>query len=103
MQTEKGVGCKECNALVPVDGRKGDMGLSAGLHLIWTTKVLLSNICGERVVRRIKGLGIEEIATAPASPWQNAYVERMIGTLRRELLDYVIILDERHLKRLLLS
>ncbi|MGB5493361.1 MAG: integrase core domain-containing protein [Sedimenticolaceae bacterium] len=60
-------------------------------------------IYGERVVRRVKGLGIEDIVTAPASPWQNAYVERRIGTLRRELLDHVIILDERHLKRLLSS
>jgi hypothetical protein len=46
---------------------------------------------------------IEEVVTAPASPWQNAYVERVIGSFRRELLDHVIILNERHLKRLLSS
>ncbi len=48
-------------------------------------------------------LGINEIVTAPASPWQNAYVERVIGSLRRELLDHVIVLNRRHLKRLLSS
>jgi putative transposase len=61
------------------------------------------SIYGQRVIQRIKSLGIEEVVTAPASPWQNAYVERMIGTLRQELLDHVIILNERHLKRLLSS
>ncbi len=54
-------------------------------------------------MRRIESLGIEEVVTAPASPWQNAYVERLIGSLRRELLDHVIILNEGHLKRLLSS
>ena len=60
-------------------------------------------IYGDRVQRRLASLGIDEIVTAPASPWQNAYVERVIGSLRRELLDHVIILNERHLKRLLSS
>ena len=60
-------------------------------------------IYGKRVQRRIESLGIEEVVTAPASPWQNAYVERVIGSLRRELLDHVVILNERHLKRLLSS
>jgi len=60
-------------------------------------------IYGERVTRRIESLGIDEVVTAPASPWQNAYVERVIGTLRRELFDHVIVLNERHLKRLMSS
>jgi len=60
-------------------------------------------IYGERVTRRIESLGIDEVVTAPASPWQNAYVERVIGTLRRELLDHVIVFNERHLKRLMSS
>jgi transposase InsO family protein len=59
-------------------------------------------IYGERM-RRIESLGIDEVVMAPASPWQNAYVERLIGTLRRELLDYVIVLNERHPKKLLSS
>jgi len=54
-------------------------------------------------MRRIESLGIDEVVTAPASPWQNAYVKRLIGTLRRELLDHVIVLNERHLKKLLSS
>ncbi len=60
-------------------------------------------IFGDRVKRRLASLGIDEIVTAPASPWQNAHVERVIGSLRRELLDHVIVLNERHLKRLLCS
>jgi len=58
---------------------------------------------GERVTRRIERPGIDEVITAPASPWQNAYVERVIETLRRELFDHVIVLNERHLKRLMSS
>jgi putative transposase len=49
----------------------------------------------------MKSLGIEEVPITPRSPWQNPYVERLIGTLRRELLDHVIVLNEAHLKRLL--
>ncbi|MEM7246639.1 MAG: integrase core domain-containing protein [Acidobacteriota bacterium] len=50
---------------------------------------------------RVRALGIEEIKTAPRSPWQNPYVERFIGTLRRELLDHVVVLSARHLRWLL--
>ncbi len=56
---------------------------------------------GRRVRRRIRSLGIRKIVTAPASPWQNPFVERVIGTIRRELLHHVVVLSERHLKRLL--
>jgi transposase InsO family protein len=49
---------------------------------------------GERVTRRIESLGIDEVVTAPASPWQNAYMERVVGRLRRELFDCVIVLNE---------
>lgn len=58
-------------------------------------------IYGEKVKRRISALGIEEVITAPRSPWQNAYVERVIGSIRRECLDHAIILNERHLRRIL--
>jgi putative transposase len=51
-------------------------------------------IYGQRVRRRIESLGIDDVVTAPGSPSQNAYVERAIGSLRRELLDDVIILNE---------
>jgi transposase InsO family protein len=50
---------------------------------------------------RVAALGIEEVLTAPRSPWQSPYVERMIGSIRRECLDNVVVLHERHLRRLL--
>jgi putative transposase len=50
---------------------------------------------------RVQALGILEVKTAPRSPWQNPYVERLIGTLRRECLDHVVVLNEAHLPRLL--
>ena len=56
---------------------------------------------GEGVPAFLKSCGIEEVRTAYRSPWQNPYVERFIGTLRRELLDHVIVLSERHLTRML--
>jgi transposase InsO family protein len=52
---------------------------------------------------RIKSLGIQEILTAPQSPWQNPYAERLIGSIRRECLNHHIILNARHLKRTLSS
>ncbi len=61
------------------------------------------NVYGERFRRRVHSLGIEEVLTAPRSPWQNPYVERLIGSVRRDCLNHVIVLNERHLKRLLHS
>lgn len=49
--------------------------------------------------RKVASAGLTEVPTAPASPWQNAYAERVIGTIRRECLDYTIILGEQHLRR----
>jgi len=60
-------------------------------------------IYGEVFKDRVQSLGIEEILTAPQSPWQNAYCERFLGSLRRECLAHVIILSERHLKRIVKS
>ena len=55
---------------------------------------------GEPALARAEDpLGIKEVLTAPASPWQNAYAERVIGTIRRESLDHMIILGEQHLRR----
>jgi putative transposase len=58
-------------------------------------------IYGETVQDCIKSLGIEQVLIGPRAPWQNPYVERLIGTLRRECLDHIIVLSETHLKRVL--
>jgi len=58
-------------------------------------------IYGAGFRRRVGNLGIKEVIIARRSPWQNPYAERVIGTLRRELLDHAIVLNERHLRRLL--
>ncbi len=58
-------------------------------------------IYGEKVQRRIRSLGIEEVITAPRSPWQNPFVERIIGSIRQDCLDHIIALSERHLRRTL--
>jgi putative transposase len=60
-------------------------------------------IYGTSFRQRVQHMGIEEVVIAPRSPWQNLYVERLIGSLRRECLDHVIVLHERHLRRLLSS
>jgi putative transposase len=51
--------------------------------------------------RRVAGMGIRELVCAPYSPWQNPYAERLVGSLRRECLDHVIILGGAHLRRVL--
>lgn len=58
---------------------------------------------GSAARARIAAMGIEEVVTAPRSPWQNPFVERVIGSIRRECLDHVIVLNERHLHRILAS
>jgi len=58
-------------------------------------------VYGNEVRRRLHSLQIEEVLTAPQSPWQNAYAERLIGSIRRECLNHFIILNGRHLKRTL--
>jgi transposase InsO family protein len=60
-------------------------------------------IYGSEFRQRIRSLGMEEVLSALASPWQRAYVERLIGSVRRDCLDHVIILGERHLRVILKS
>jgi putative transposase len=55
-------------------------------------------IYGAAFARRVAGLGIEQKLIAPRSPWQNPYAERLIGSIRRECLDQVVIFGERHLR-----
>src|ERR1017187_1204292 len=58
-------------------------------------------IYGTVVTRRIRAMGIRDKPTAPASPWQNAFAERLIGSIRRECVDHFIVFGEAHLRRLL--
>ena len=51
--------------------------------------------------QRLRAMGIRDKPTAPRSPWQNPYVERLIGTIRRECLDHMIVFGEAHLRRIL--
>jgi putative transposase len=72
----------------------------------WNTapKYLLRDrdgIYGECFQRRAKNMGITEVKTAPRSPWQNPYVERLIGSIRRDCLDHMIVLNARHLRSIL--
>jgi transposase InsO family protein len=53
--------------------------------------------------RRVTSLGLDQVLTAPQSPWQNPYAERLIGSVRRECLDQVVVFNEGHLRRLLTS
>jgi putative transposase len=57
-------------------------------------------IYGGEFRKRIHAMGIEQVLSAPRSPWQNPFVERLIGTLRRDCLDHVVALNERHLRHI---
>jgi transposase InsO family protein len=60
-------------------------------------------IYGAVVTRRLRAMGIRDKPTAPASPWQNGFAERLIGSIRRECVDHFIVLGEAHLRRILRS
>ena len=60
-------------------------------------------IYGAVVTRRLRAMGIRDKPIAPASPWQNGVVERLIGSIRRECVDHVIVLGEAHSRRTLKS
>jgi len=59
-------------------------------------------IYGTIVTRRLRAMGIRK-PTAPASPWQNGFAERLIGSIRRECLDHIVVFGETHLRRILRS
>jgi putative transposase len=83
----------------------------------WTTQQMVEAFCdgksprflirdrdgvyGLTFLERVKALAIEEVVIAPRSPWQNPYSERVIGSLRRECLDHVVVLGENHLRRIM--
>src|ERR1700688_3387412 len=58
---------------------------------------------GEVFIRRLRSMGIRDHPTSPRSPWQNGYAERLIGSIRRECIDHIIVSSERHLRHVLLS
>jgi len=58
-------------------------------------------IYGAVVTRRLRAMGIRDKPIAPASPWQNGFAERLIGSIRRECLDQMVIFGEAHLRRIL--
>ncbi len=60
-------------------------------------------IFGTMVTRRMRAMGIRDKPIAPASPWQNAFAELLIGSIRREYVDHIIVLGEAHLRRSLRS
>ena len=62
-----------------------------------------SSAIGSVVRRRLRAMGIRDKPTAPASPWQNGFAERLIGSIRRECVDHIIVLGEMHLRRVLKS
>src|SRR5258706_15055272 len=55
------------------------------------------------VPRRLRAMGIRDRPITPASPWQNGFAERLIGSIRRESVDHMIVLGEAHLRRILKS
>jgi transposase InsO family protein len=58
-------------------------------------------VYGAAVMRRLRAMGIRDKPIAPGAPWQNGFVERLIGSIRRECVDHVIVLGEAHLRRIL--
>ena len=63
--------------------------------------LIRDRIYGAVATRRLRAMGIRDKPTAPASPWQNGFAERLIGSIRRECVDHFIVLGEAHLRRIL--
>jgi transposase InsO family protein len=60
-------------------------------------------VYGQVFTRRMRAMGIRDQPTSPRSPWQNAYAERLIGSIRRECVDHIVVFGEQHLRHALLS
>jgi len=58
-------------------------------------------IYGRKFLTKVEAMGMEEVKISPRSPWQNPYAERVIGSIRRECIDHMIILGESHLRRVM--
>jgi transposase InsO family protein len=79
--------------------------MAADQHPAFGGKVVRDHdsVYGEIFIRRLRAMGIRDRPIAPRSPWQNGHAERLIGSLRRECLDHVVVYGERHLRQLLLA
>src|SRR5882757_1975174 len=73
------------------------------MRLRTTSSAIRDQIYGSVVTRRLRAMGIRDKPTAPASPWQNGFAERLIGSIRRECVDHIIVLGEAHLRRIVRS
>jgi hypothetical protein len=60
-------------------------------------------VYGAAATRRLRAMGIRDKPIAPGSPWQNGFAERLIGSIRRECVDHIVVLGEMHLRRVLKS
>ena len=80
-----------------IDGRSGPLG--AAICQLLEQEKLAPSV----VTRRLRAMGIRDKPIAPASPWQNGFAERLIGSIRRECLDHIIVSGEAHLRRDLVS
>jgi transposase InsO family protein len=58
-------------------------------------------IYGHKFVHRVESMGIKQVQISARSPWQNPYVERVIGSIRREYVNHTIVINEKHLRRVL--
>jgi Integrase core domain len=88
------------------DGRVDRPATYRGLRLGAGAKVIIrdrDSVYGEVFKRRLRAMGIRDRPTAPRSPWQNGHTERLIGSIRRECLDHIVVFGEQHLRHLLHS
>src|ERR1700692_3487018 len=76
---------------------------AAGNKLPAISFVTRDGAYGEVFISRLRSIGIRDRPTSARSPWQNGYAERLIGSIRRECLDHVVVFGERHLRHILLS
>jgi transposase InsO family protein len=95
------------------------VNVTAHPYAAWAAQQMIEavapDVVAERVIRdrdrifgavfdkRLVGMGLEQLWIAPRAPWQNGFAERFVGTIRRDLLDHVIVVGERHLLRLVLD
>ena len=105
--------------LIRVDGVKESLKLASHPSAEWISRQLTEacgwkqgprylvrdrdSVYGNVFIRRLRAMGIRDRPTAPRSPWQNGYCERLIGSIRQECLDHIVVFGERHLRYLLRS